>query len=146
MPHPLHERLADMAMFFWSQVWRCTHKHPCKRCCWPWGVALDYQTATACWLGQYHHGTFRDMTIGQNIGAHRLAYILAHDGMLIFPGHSFAVCHRCDYAACCNPVHLVLGARADNARDKRGKKYVSDPHRHVCFPDGRIIPFIEPRL
>jgi hypothetical protein len=21
---------------FWAKVWRCTHRHPCKRCCWPW--------------------------------------------------------------------------------------------------------------
>jgi len=72
-----------------------------------------------------------------------MAYILSHDGMMILPGKMFALCHLCDFASCCNPAHLALGAQADNMRDKRGKRHAS-PLRTVLFPDSRLVAFVHP--
>lgn len=50
--------------------------------------------------------------------AHREAWRLANgsdipEGML--------VCHHCDNPPCCNPAHLFLGTRVDNAADMHAK-------------------------
>jgi hypothetical protein len=39
------------------------------------------------------------------------------------------VLHRCDVKACCNPAHLYLGTRADNARDSRERGQMFVPRR-----------------
>lgn len=44
---------------------------------------------------------------------HRMAYKIAyHQDPL-----EQIVCHSCDVRACCNPLHLFLGSRSDNAQD-----------------------------
>jgi hypothetical protein len=46
---------------FWAKVWRCMHRWPCKKCCWPWigikGIAR-YDDPRECWLGWTHAGSF----------------------------------------------------------------------------------------
>lgn len=131
---------------FWSQIWQCRHRRLCRQCCWPYGREADYQSALRCWHGFYRHCTFYDKALGSGIAAHRLAYMFSQGGMLILPGRSFAVCHQCSYASCCNPAHLTLGARADNYRDQRGQRYGADPHTSIFLPDGRRIVRVHPDL
>lgn len=135
--------LAELAQEFWARVWRCKHYH-CQQCCWPWGSPDNYQTSLQCYVGRFHHGVFFDPQRKKGIAAHRLAYELAHDGMMILPGRGFVICHRCDYGACNNPAHLCLGAPADNMRDKRGKPLWDNPHKYALLPDGRRIMFVHP--
>lgn len=51
---------------------------------------------------------------GRDIGAHRLAWMLAN-GRDPGEGH---VLHSCDNRPCINPAHLSLGTALQNARDK----------------------------
>lgn len=60
------------------------------------------------------------------IASHRLAYLLYRgpipDGLL--------VCHHCDNRKCCNPAHLFLGTKTDNALDMCAKgRGRNTPHR-----------------
>jgi hypothetical protein len=136
--------MLDIASAFWPRVWRCTHRH-CRQCCWPWGRPQDYSDPWECWLRRFKHASFFDKTLDRSIAAHRMAYILAHDGMLMLPGRAVMICHACDYGYCCNPAHLSLGTAADNAHDKLEKRYGNAPERSVLFPDGRRILFVKPR-
>lgn len=52
-----------------------------------------------------------------NVGAHRVAWALAHGGTL--PDEW--VLHRCDNPPCVNPAHLFLGDATDNNRDREDK-------------------------
>jgi hypothetical protein len=117
---------------FWSQVWRCAHHHPCKRCCWPWHR-----------LRTPRYGTVAAALAGRSMAAHRYAYILSR-GALILPAcqGSFVVTHRCDFPPCCNPVHLVLGTTGDNLRDAAHKGYFCYQRRcqTALLPDGSRVP------
>jgi hypothetical protein len=115
---------------FWSQVWRCTHRSPCKRCCWPWKRRLE------------GYGTFRIPPHGPQIPAHRFALILS-DGALLFPKGSsqgFTVCHQCDFSPCCNPLHLAVGTTGDNVREARDKGwFILRRCKPVRLPDGTLL-------
>ena len=114
---------------FWSKVWRCTHRHPCKRCCWPWGGAQWYRDPAHCLYRASEHGRFTDKRLDRSYAAHRFAYLLTHGQTLILPSMHFHVCHTCHYAHCCNPSHLSLGSASDNRRDRHQLP-------RVLFPDG----------
>jgi hypothetical protein len=90
--------------------------------CWEWRGARS-----ADGYGQRRIG-------GKLLYLHRLAYEWAAGaipaGML--------VCHRCDNPPCCNPDHLFLGSRADNARDMcRKGRNVAQQKTHC--PSGHAL-------
>jgi len=75
--------------------------------CWPW------QASTT-------RGPFGYGQIGWNGKmwlAHRVAYWLAFGPF----APELCVLHRCDNPPCCNPDHLFLGTRKDNAEDMVNK-------------------------
>ena len=79
--------------------------------CWPWTIGVS-----AYGYGQ----AFYDLGDGKgrrNVVASRAAWVDAHgpipDGLCVL--------HRCDTPPCCNPAHLFLGTKGDNAADKVAK-------------------------
>lgn len=64
---------------------------------------------------------------GQTLLAHRVAWEVANgpipDGLL--------VCHHCDNPPCCNPEHMFLGTKSDNAVDciRKGRPWNRWPTR-----------------
>ena len=86
---------------FWKRVRRSAPAD-----CWPWLQARD-----ACGYGRV---SFRRFPAKRLLGAHRVAYALAH-GLRSLPARH--VLHTCDNPPCCNPRHLFLGTHLDNMRD-----------------------------
>jgi DNA-binding transcriptional regulator YiaG len=78
--------------------------------CWEWKGGRD-KDGYGVFAVKIAHATFRHMK------AHRIAWELAGKGD---PGEG-EVCHTCDNPPCCNPKHLFLGTRLDNARDMATK-------------------------
>lgn len=80
----------------------------------------------ACWIWQgatttKGYGVTRFN--GKNIGAHRMAWILAHGPI---PEGRY-VCHSCDTPACVNPEHLWLGSAQSNNEDAWAKGRAQGP-------------------
>lgn len=74
-----------------------------------------------CWVwagGVNHAGYGAVMYKGRDWSVHRLMWS-AKVGP-IPPG--MCVLHKCDNPPCCNPDHLFLGSKADNARDRDAKR------------------------
>ena len=55
----------------------------------------------------------------EKVYAHRLAYFFAFG---VWTEGAICVLHRCDNPPCCNPAHLFLGTKADNAADRDRKR------------------------
>lgn len=130
---------------FWAKVWRCTHRWPCKKCCWPWGTPAQYITPEDCWVAWNLPVRFSDPALDRTYQAHVFAYCLEHGDLLLLPGKAFQICHACDFSRCCNPSHLSLGSPSDNARDRRGKTWAYRLTQTVLLPDGRLIAHVPPR-
>jgi len=118
----------EVEQAFWAQVWRCSHRSPCKRCCWPW--APERQT---------DRGLRRLVSTEMQAHPHRFAVMVTH-GALFLPARrlTFVVCHACDYSPCCNPAHLWVGTQGDNIRDARDKGWfiVRRSRPYAILPDG----------
>src|SRR5215475_10946273 len=98
--------LAEIEQVIWAKVWRCNHRHPCRRCCWPWQH----------WCTPSYASTAPGLT-AKTMPAHRMAYIFSRGALILLaPKGSFVVCHQCDFPPCCNPVYLFLGMIGDNLR------------------------------
>lgn len=91
---------------FWSKV----RKGPD---CWEWQAARTTWNYGAFWYK------------GRDVGAHRVAWELAHGD----PGE-FQVLHTCDNPPCVRPDHLFLGTQAANMRDMqaKGRSLVGEAH------------------
>jgi len=111
-PPTREERLS----YFWDDVDMDTPDH-----CWPWMIGKDQ--------AGYGHLMIR----GKHEIAHRVAYEIANGP--IPPG--LEVMHKCDNPPCCNPSHLAVGTRADNARDAQTKGRVphGDSHYSRVHPE-----------
>lgn len=69
--------------------------------CWPWTGARNRDGYGRLW--------FKD----GDEQAHRAAYIVAHGYIPV----RMCVMHSCDNPPCCNPAHLSIGTKYDNAQD-----------------------------
>lgn len=71
------------------------------------------------------YGIFRLGCYQPMVASHRVAYMLHHKIELprYVEGDPTLVLHTCDNRICCNPSHLWLGTRDDNAKDaaKKGR-------------------------
>lgn len=71
------------------------------------------------------YGIFRVGCYQPMATAHRVAFMLHHNVELPLytEGDATLVLHTCDNRLCCNPAHLWLGTRDDNAKDaaKKGR-------------------------
>lgn len=80
---------------------------------WKFWAKVDERGKEECWPWQGTCDTKGYGRAGKSERAHRVAFMLARGpiptGMLIR--------HRCDNPPCCNPFHLELGTKADNAQD-----------------------------
>lgn len=81
--------------------------------CWPFTRA-DGTIAPGYGRIYSGHGESRSILL-----AHRLSYEIAFGPI----PEGMHVRHRCDYPACVNPTHLVIGTHGDNMRDmaERGR-------------------------
>jgi len=120
---------------FWAKVWRCTHRWPCKKCCWPWRKIDLALWGFGVWK---YHPAFFDARLQprQQMAASRVAYLLTHATFLL-PG--IIVCHQCHFAPCCNPSHLQAGTQGDNGRDSRGKGERGEGYPLVLLPNGKRL-------
>jgi len=73
--------------------------------CWEWVAGLSDG------YGEFKVGR-------QMLRAHRLAWCLAHQQEV---PDGLCVLHTCDNRRCCNPMHLWVGTRAENNRDREQK-------------------------
>ena len=67
---------------------------------------------------------------GEIVYAHRVAWLLTNGPI----PKGLCVLHHCDNPPCCNPDHLFLGTRADNAtdRDTKGRTRGGNSGRTHC--------------
>jgi len=88
---------------FWERVDRSGG----SRACWLWRGSVS--------SGSIGYGTLKFRNSFEY--AHRVAWVLSEgdipDGKEIL--------HRCDNPACCNPLHMMVGTRAENAADMAAK-------------------------
>ena len=126
--------LEDIVADFWSHVWRCTHRDPCRECCWPWRPALVRAVQRHLVPG---YGTFHIRDDPQMlIPAHRMAIALKHHALILPFGQRMPACHLCDFASCCNDAHLVLGTPRDNIRGTATRGWSHTTRSPVRLPDG----------
>jgi hypothetical protein len=103
-----------------------TTRHPDARRFWQ---KVDRGDGNGCWLwrGGANPGTYGAGSLeGRHMGAHRIAWILAHGEI---PDGLF-VCHHCDTPRCVNPSHLFLGTSKQNMVDcaNKGRTLRGDRH------------------
>ena len=86
-------------------------------------LKIDAETGCHIWTGRRDANGYGHIGVqepGQrqvHRRAHRVAWELANGPI----PEGLVVMHMCDNPACCNPEHMRLGTRADNARDRAAK-------------------------
>lgn len=94
----LHESVEGIEALFWARV-----------------VKTDRYWE---WIGGRHNGYGQIVYRGQNLGTHRVSWLLAYGP--IPPGTW--VLHKCDNRPCVRPDHLFLGDIVANTRDRDAKQ------------------------
>lgn len=130
--------MSNLEEMFWARVWRCTHRHPCKRCCWPWRPAL-LRAVDRHLVPDYGLFSVRDHP-QLLIRAHRMALAIRHHALLLPFGQHVPACHLCDFASCCNDAHIVLGTPHDNIGGTAKRTWLRKNRGPVLLPDGS--PFL----
>ena len=125
--------LRGLERMFWPKVWQCTHRYPCKRCCWPWR-AIDTTVNWKCIWQEHPLFKSKKHGIPTQLAASRIAYELRF-GTIAFPTRAFHACHQCHFGPCCNPSHILIGSRQDNAHDQAPAR--RNPPS-IVLPDGRV--------
>jgi len=92
---------------------------------------------TPCWM--WTASTKKDGygRAGNNLLAHRASFSMEVGAI----GVDLCVLHKCDNPPCCNPCHLFLGTRLDNARDCISKGRFADTPKHgikTRFSNGNL--------
>lgn len=124
--------LCAMEQRFWSHVWRCAHRIPCRRCCWPWmgRDGLYYRVDSVY--------TFCSPLFSRSMTVYRVSYLLGRGTLLLPWGRTIHLCHQCDYRRCCNNAHIFPGSSSDNGRDRRGQPRDAE-RQPVRLPDGQWL-------
>lgn len=114
-------RITPLAERFWSKVSRDDiERVPGLGPCWSWTVRR-----TPSGYGQLVIGSRTDGT-RRNVRANRVAYELTHGPI----SEGLIVRHRCDYAPCVNPDHLLLGTNQANSDDMVARDRPARGERH----------------
>lgn len=85
-----------------------------------WARVARTDNIEECWLwmGTHHPYGYGVVRFGGRYdGVHRIAYRLHHKCDI----GGLCVLHKCDNPPCCNPHHLFLGTKTDNAQDMTAK-------------------------
>lgn len=114
---------ANTPVSFWARVDRSGG----PEACWPWTGETDEHG-----YGRIRWARFkRD---GAKLYAHRIAWMLMHGGQMP-PGDgriTGLILHHCDNPPCCNPAHLYVGNRRQNAQDREDRgRSGSSVHQHL---------------
>lgn len=99
-PLPAGAELQKLERRLWAKIDKGAPEE-----CWEWTARRN-----ADGYGQFY-------LEGKLALAHRMAWWLIHSSI----PESICVLHTCDNPPCCNPNHLFLGTKADNAEDRDGK-------------------------
>ena len=91
------------------------------------------------WIGRLQDGYGRFDCYSKSFGAHRMAFEFANGPIPL----GLLVCHTCDYPACCNARHLLVGTDSDNVadRDRKGRRRCLSGDQHPS----RLHPETRPR-
>ena len=106
-----------------QDFWKHVNPAPADMC-WEWGLSIGGPGYGVCWVdGKCHN-------------AHKLAYALSHGPV----PKGQVVRHSCHNRKCCNPSHLSVGTRKDNAQDavKAGRQSKGETHGSARLTDAQI--------
>ena len=108
-----------------EQFWERIDRSGSAKACWPW-------------MSGRRSGYGRVMDGDRTVYAHRFAFE-TYWNVRIPKG--LCVLHSCDNPPCCNPAHLWIGTRTDNAKDRDAKGRTAAGKRHGAHtqPERRSI-------